>query len=53
MKIKLDAGAKMPTKAHKTDAGFDIYARDTQIVCAKESATFRTGVHIELPPNTV
>lgn len=53
MKILLDKGAKMPTKAHKTDAGFDIYARESQIVSAKESATFDTGVHIELPPNTV
>ena len=53
MKILLDKGAKMPTKAHSTDAGFDLYARETQIVGAKESATFDTGVHIELPPNTV
>lgn len=53
MKIYLDQGAKMPTLAHQTDGGFDLYARDTQIVCAKESATFDTGVHIELPPNTV
>ena len=53
MKVLLDAGAKMPTKAHKTDAGFDLYARDAQYVPAKESATFDTGVHIELPPNTV
>jgi dUTP pyrophosphatase len=53
MKIKLDAGAKMPTRAHETDAGLDLYARETQIVCAKESAIFDTGVHIELPPNTV
>lgn len=49
MKIKLDEGAKMPTRAHDTDAGLDLYARDTQIVPAKESATFDTGVHIELP----
>lgn len=53
MKVKLDEGAKMPTKAHLTDAGFDIYAREKQIVPAKESAIFDTGVHIELPPNTV
>ena len=53
MKIYLDQGAKMPTLAHQTDGGFDLYARDTQIVCTKESATFDTGVHIELPPNTV
>ena len=53
MRIKLDEGAKMPTKAHLTDAGFDIYAREKQIVPAKECAVFDTGVHIELPPNTV
>ena len=53
MKIMLDKGAVMPLKAHKQDAGFDLYARETQVVCAKESAIFDTGVHIELPPNTV
>lgn len=53
MKIKLDNGAHMPTRAHETDAGLDIYARDTQIVPAKESAIFDTGVHIELPAGTV
>lgn len=53
MKVKLDPGAKMPTRAHPTDAGLDLYAMDTQIVSAKESATFDTGVHIELPPGTV
>ena len=40
MKIKLDKGAYMPTRAHDTDAGLDIYARDSQIVPAKDSATF-------------
>lgn len=53
MKIMLDPGATMPTRAHSTDAGLDLYARETQIIPAKESAIFDTGVHIELPPNTV
>lgn len=53
MKIILDNGAKMPTKAHNTDAGYDLYARDSQIIGAKESAKFDTGVHIELPVGTV
>ena len=53
MKVKLDKNAKMPTKAHRTDGGFDIYARETQIVSAKESAFFDTGVHIALPEGTV
>lgn len=48
MRIMLDEGAYMPTRAHEDDAGLDLYARETQIVPAKESATFDTGVHIEL-----
>lgn len=52
MKIMLDPGAFMPTRAYPNDAGLDLYAQKTQIVSAKESAYFDTGVHIELPPNT-
>lgn len=49
MRIKLDEGAKMPTKAYSTDAGFDIYSREDKIVPARGSAIFDTGVHIDLP----
>ena len=42
----------MPTRAHSTDAGLDLYAKEAQIVPAKESAIFDTGVHIELPQGT-
>lgn len=54
IKIKLDKGAKMPTRAHTTDAGLDIYCPEgqAQIIPAKESTIFDTGVHIELPINT-
>ena len=53
MKIMLDNGAKMPTKAHRADAGFDLYSRETVIVSAKESATFDTGVHMQIPEGFV
>lgn len=53
MKIKLDKGAYMPTRAHSTDAGLDLYARETQIILARESAKFDTGVHIEIPKGAV
>lgn len=53
MKIKLDPGAILPRRAYPTDAGLDLFARETQIVPAKESAVFDTGVHIELPEGTV
>ena len=49
MKIKLDKGAFMPTRAHDTDAGLDLYAREDKVVPAGGSATFDTGVHVELP----
>lgn len=52
MRVKLDPGAYSPVRAHKTDAGMDVKAKEAQIVPAKESAVFRTGVHVELPPNT-
>lgn len=53
IKIMLDEGAIMPTRAHEADAGLDLYAREGCVVSARESASFDTGVHIELPPNTV
>lgn len=49
MKIKLDDGSFCPTRAHEWDAGLDLYAMEEQIVPAKESAIFDTGVHIEIP----
>ena len=52
MKIVLDEGAVV-VRAHSTDAGLDLCARETQVVPARESAIFDTGVHVELPPNTV
>lgn len=53
IKVKLDEGAKMPTRAHSTDAGLDIYAREGQVIPARGSAEFDTGVHVELPEGTV
>lgn len=53
MKIILDNGAKMPTKAHRADAGFDLYSREAVIISAKESATFDTGVHMQIPEGFV
>ena len=52
IKVKLDEGAKMPTRAHEWDAGLDIYARETQTVHARGSAKFDTGVHVQLPNGT-
>ena len=53
MKIVLEKGAYKPYKAHPEDAGFDLMAREGQIVPAHGSATFDTGVHIEIPSGYV
>ena len=52
MKTKLDQWGIMPTRAHDTDAGLDLYAPHSEIVPAHGSALFDTGVHVQLPPNT-
>lgn len=52
MKIKLDEGAFRPVREHRTDAGLDIRAKTGGIVPAGGSTMFRTGVHVQLPPDT-
>ena len=53
MRIVLDDGAYIPLRAHETDAGLDLRTPKDVTVPAKGSVIVDTGVHIELPPNTV
>ena len=53
MKIMLDKGAKMPTRAHPWDAGLDLYAMEEFFVPQKQSLTVDTGVHVEIPEGYV
>lgn len=69
MKIMLDKGAKMPTRAHPWDAGLDLYAVEKGVVprCSYSASTtsyshgevnpgskvFDTGVHVEIPEGYV
>ena len=53
MKIMLDEGAKMPTRAHPFDAGLDLYAMEDGYIRCNQSRTFDTGVHIEIPEGCV
>ena len=52
-KVMLDENAKMPTKAHDTDAGFDLYAPKRVVIRAKDSEMINTGVHINIPKGYV
>lgn len=53
MRVKLDVGAMMPTRAHKTDAGYDLYSPEKHIVYAHDAVTIDTGVHLEIPEGYV
>ena len=52
MKVKIDAGAKAPTRAHCLDAGLDLYNNNPEkvtVIKPYERALFHTGVHAEIP----
>lgn len=53
MKIKLESWAFKPERAHATDAGADLRTPHDATIMPKDSVVIDTGVHIELPPNTV
>ena len=55
LKFKLDEekAALLPVRAHATDAGADILTPRSFMLPAKSSAIIRTGVHVELPHETV
>ena len=53
MKITLDAGAKMPTRAHSFDAGLDLYAIEDGYIRCNQNHTFNTGVHVQIPEGYV
>ena len=53
LKVMLDTGAKMPTRAHENDAGLDLYSRVNAVIRPGMMATFDTGVHVAIPKGYV
>lgn len=49
IRVKLDPGAKLPFRAHPTDAGLDLFTREAVTIWGGKSYSFDTGVHIEFP----
>lgn len=59
MRIKLDPGAHMPTRAHDLDAGLDLYSTRDAVIPPRwsgyggNSVCIDTGVHVEIPAGYV
>lgn len=53
LRVRLDTGAYLPERAHETDAGLDLRTPMSAFIRAGGSTVIDTGVHIQLPPNTV
>lgn len=53
MKVVLDAGAYMPTRAHDDDAGLDLCAMKNGLIFPKCRKVFPTGVHFDIPKGHV
>lgn len=49
LKVMLDPNAHIPTRAHKNDAGLDLYAMEDYNIFPGTSHSFDTGVHVAVP----
>lgn len=52
MNIYVETGAYVPDRAHKTDAGLDVRARENRLIKAHRGALVHTGLHVQLPHGT-
>ncbi|MFN8673788.1 MAG: dUTP diphosphatase [Candidatus Sericytochromatia bacterium] len=49
---KINEDAVLPEYAHKDDSGMDLFSVEEKVIKAGETALIKTGIQIELPPNT-
>lgn len=49
IQVVLDEDAKMPTRAHSADAGYDLYSREDAVIYPNAGGIFDTGVHVAIP----
>lgn len=52
MRLYVDEGGLIPTRAHETDAGLDLYSPISTKIGAHKFRKIDTGVHVELPQGT-
>lgn len=53
LKVKLDRGSTLPHRAHKDDAGLDLYAAETVYITPNSHEIIETGVHVAIPKGFV
>ena len=53
LKVAVDDGANIPIRAHKNDAGLDLYATKGGWIFPFHRKAFDTGVHVEIPEGYV
>lgn len=53
MNAVVDMGAAIPTRAHETDAGLDLYAKESGWIMPKCRKAFDTGFHCAIPKGYV
>lgn len=46
---KLDLDAHIPTKAHKDDAGWDLYSNENAVIYPSEKVIIKTGIALAIP----
>lgn len=51
MNVRLDDGARMPTRSFEGDAGFDLYIKDHARIRPGEFVDVPCGVYVEMPHN--
>ena len=47
---KLSAAAQLPSRAHATDAGLDLFAVERTVLAPGDAKLVKTGIAIELAP---
>lgn len=52
IKVEVLEGGKMPTKAHASDAGWDLYATEDITIYPGQVMKHPLNIRMELPPNT-
>ena len=50
---RLTPDAKTPTKAHKSDAGWDLYSTESKIILSQGRSTIKTGILLAIPDGHV